>query len=93
MFADKKKVQTLMEKKKAILVDMRSPILFRDDNIEGAVNLPLRNLINTLTLERDKSRPVILFGLNPDDTDLKSGVNYSENLGFVTYTTDVRQFR
>lgn len=93
MFADKDRVKTLLEKKNAILVDMRSPVMFRDENVAGSVNWPLRNLVNNLTLERNKTKPVILFGLNPDDVDLKSGVTYSENLGFETYVTDVRQLR
>lgn len=91
MFANREKVAQLLAKG-ALLVDMRSPILFRDSHIEGSVNLPLRNLINTLTLERNKKRNVILFGLSTDDPELTSGVSYAGNLGFTTYVTDVREF-
>ena len=94
-FANKATVERLMSKKNAMLVDMRSPIHFRDMPVKGAVNLPLRNLINTLTnlTAKDKSRktPVILFGLNSNDPEVKAGVNSSENLGFTTYITDYNQ--
>lgn len=92
-FLTKDKVKTMMETKKAMLVDMRSPVQFRDDPIPGAVNLPLRNLTNTLMLAKDKSKPVIIFGVRSDDTDVKMGVTYAENLSFDTYVTDLRQLR
>ena len=94
MFADKTKVATLIENNNAILIDMRDAVTFRDFKIEGSINLPsVRTLTNYLMLEKDKKRPVILFASNPDDEDLKAGINYSENLGFTTYITDVRQLR
>lgn len=91
-FANKDKVQTLLSKK-ALLVDMRSPVHFRDSAIKGSVNLPLRNLVNTLITIKDKKTAVILFGLNSNDPEVKSGVTYSENLGFDTYVTDLRQLQ
>lgn len=88
-FANKEKVQTLISSKNAMLVDMRSPVQFRDSPISGAVNLPLRNLVNTLMTIKDKTRPVILFG---EETDVKMGVTYTENLSFENiYITDVKQ--
>jgi len=78
-FANKEKVQTLINSKNAMLVDMRSPVQFRDSPVPGAVNLPLRNLTNTLITIKDKKRPVILFG---EHTDVKMGITYAENLSF-----------
>lgn len=92
-FATKEKVKTLITTKNAMLVDMRSPIHFRDDPVANSVNLPLRNLTNTLMLEKDKTRPVIIFGLTSVDPELKSGVTYGENLGFEVYITDLHQLR
>jgi hypothetical protein len=91
-FANKEKIQTLVGKK-AIVVDMRSPIRFRDDPIPNTVNWPLRNLSNNLLLEKKKDRPVILFSGTTDDSDLKMGVVYSENLGFDTYITDIKNLK
>lgn len=91
-FANKEKIQTLVGKK-AIVVDMRSPVQFRDDTIPNTVNWPLRNLTNNLTLEKKKDRPVILFSTSTDDSELKMGVVYAENLGFDTYITDVKNLK
>lgn len=89
-FANREKVKTLIEKKNAMLVDMRSPVQFRDTPIPGAVNLPLRNLVNTLVLVKNKKIPVILFGNGNADPDVKAGITYSENYGFDTYVTDYK---
>lgn len=89
-FANKEKVQALINSKNAMLVDMRSPVQFRDSSIPGAVNLPLRNLTNTLMTVKDKTRPVILFG---EATDVKMGITYAENLSFENiYVTNMREF-
>jgi len=90
-FADKTKVKELVEKKKALLVDMRSPVQFRDTPVQGSVNLPLRNLANELVKIKDKKQPIILFGSGNNDPDVKAGITYSENLGFDTYVTDHKQ--
>lgn len=96
-FANRDTVQTLITKKNALLVDMRTPVQFRDMPVAGSVNLPLRNLINMLTTltGKDKKRktPVILFGNGSNDPEVKSGVTYSENLGFQTYVTDYNQIK
>ena len=92
-FANKELVKTLVEKKKALLVDMRSPVHFRDTPIAGAVNLPLRNLVNELVKIRDKTKPVILFGVGNNDPEVKAGITYSENFGFDTYVADHKQLR
>jgi hypothetical protein len=78
---------------RAILVDMRSPVEFRDSKVTNAINLPLRNLVNHLTLIRDKSIPVVLFCADREDEELKMGGKYSENLGFDTYYTDLKQLQ
>lgn len=93
-FATKEKVQALITQKKGMLIDMRSPIHFRDDPIVGAVNLPLRAMVNNLMTIKDKKKPIVLFGLTSSDPDLKSGVTYAENLSFEeVYITDLRQLK
>ena len=93
-FATKEKLKTLLASNKATLVDMRSPVQFRDDPISGAVNLPLRNLVNSLVLMKDKKKPLILFGIDPKDSDVKTGVTYAENLCFENiYVTDLKQLK
>lgn len=90
-FANKEKVQELVSTKSAMLVDMRSPVQFRDMPIQGAVNLPLRNLSNALIAltAKDKKRktPIVLFGVGNNDLEVKSGIVYVEDLGFECYVT------
>lgn len=66
----------------AFLVDMRSPVAFRNGSIPGAVNLPLRNFLNTIT-NMDKSRGLILFSDELADDNITSGVRYAMQLGFT----------
>ena len=69
-------------KKGALLADVRSPVAFRDGHIAGAVNLPLRNLVNKLTA-LPKSTKVILYSESLTDVDLTQGYKYAEQLGFT----------
>ena len=79
-FANKKKVDSLLEKG-ATLIDLRSPVSFRDGTIEGAKNLPLSNFINSL-LKFDKKTAIILIVDNVDDADLKTVDTYANQLGY-----------
>lgn len=77
--------------KGAMLVDMRSPVDFRDGTIKGAVNLPLRNFVNKLA-SFNKKQKIVIFGRNITDEDLKIAFNYAERLGFVNvFVTEYRQ--
>ena len=66
----------------AIIVDMRSPVSFRDGHIEGAVNLPLKKFTNLLMTTPDKKKKIIIYGMNTNDEDIIHGFKYSEKLGF-----------
>lgn len=83
----KKRAMTLVEKG-AKLVDMRTPVHFRDSHIEGAVNLPLRNFVNTaMGWKRDTK--IVLYGVTSTDSDLQQASNYAEQMGFTEiYATD-----
>lgn len=56
---NKKKLNELLEKG-AALIDMRTPVDFRDSSISGSKNLPLRNFINYMQ-KHDKKVPIILI--------------------------------
>lgn len=77
----KSKAEALV-KAGAFLVDMRSPVAFRDGHVTGAVNLPLRNFVNRI-MGMDKSKKIIIYGDSVDDADLKHGNTYAETLGFA----------
>ena len=78
----KKKAFELINKG-AMLIDLRSPVDFRDGTITGAVNLPLKNFTNKL-MGFDKKKKYVLIGKTVEDTDLKAAVNYAEQLGIET---------
>ncbi len=83
----KEKAKKLIDKG-AILVDMRSPVSFRDGHITGAVNLPLKNFTNLL-MKTDRKKTIIIYGDTYEDADLAHGFNYAEQLGFGTvFATD-----
>ena len=71
----------------ALLVDMRSPIAFRDGTVTGSVNLPLRNLLNKLTGMNRKTN-VIIFGQTESDDDVVAGINYAARMGFNVFVSD-----
>lgn len=78
----KVKLEQLMKKKKKVyLVDMRSPVSFRDGHVDGAINLPLRNFVNALIgLQRDTI--IVAYGQYVNDSDLGVGLNYAQEMGF-----------
>ncbi len=73
---------TQLVQKGATLVDMRSPVSFRDGHVQGAVNLPLKNFTNLLMMTADKKSKFVLYGSTTKDPDILHGVNYAEQLGF-----------
>lgn len=78
---DKETFDKVSGRGEVLVVDVRSPVDFRNGNIEGSVNLPLRNLINTIT-PLDRKTKLIMYGATLNDEDLTSGVNYAAQLGF-----------
>ena len=64
-----------------MVVDIRSPVEFRNGNISGSVNLPFKNFINELG-RIDKSKRIVIYSSTMDDKDLNMGVNYAFGMGF-----------
>jgi hypothetical protein len=79
-FANKSKVNALLDKG-GQLVDLRSPVDFRNGTFGTAKNLPLKNFINTF-LKFDKAKPIVLIVNFVDDDDLKTVDMYAAQLGF-----------
>jgi 3-mercaptopyruvate sulfurtransferase SseA len=79
-FANKNKVKTLMDKG-AVMIDLRTPVDFRNGTIPGAKNLPLKNFINSF-LKFDKAKPIVLIVNFVDDADLKTVNTYADQLGY-----------
>lgn len=78
---NKEKAEQLVNKG-AMLVDMRSPVDFRDGSIKGATNLPLKNFLNKI-VGLNRKQKFVLFAKSIDDADLKNAINYAEQLGFT----------
>ena len=92
MFAksvDKKSVAKLVESG-AMLVDMRSPVAFRNGSVDKSVNLPLRNLLNQLT-GMNRKQKIVVFGDTEGDEDVVAGVNYAVGMGFTVYVSDYKR--
>lgn len=89
-----KEKATQLISKGATLVDMRSPVSFRDGHIQGAVNLPLKNFTNMLMATPNKEAKFVLYGHTTQDADILHGMNYAEQLGFSNmYVTDYETLR
>lgn len=65
--------------KGALLVDLRSPVAFRDGTIKGAVNLPFKNFLNRL-LSIKPTDKVIIFSDKYNDSDVKDVLSYADQL-------------
>ena len=77
-----KRAKTLIEKG-AKLIDVRSPILFRDGTIPGAINIPTGRLHELVTFP--KNVKYIFFGQSSTDPDLKILLNYASQLFVDVY--------
>ena len=80
--------------KGAILVDMRTPVAFRDGHVAESQNLPLKQFTNLLMKTSDKKKSIIVYGDSVDDADLKIGINYATQLGFSqVYVSDYKTLK
>lgn len=87
---NKEKVFQLVGKG-ALLIDLRSPVDFRDGSIAGATNLPLKNFLNKI-VGLNRKQKLVIFSEGIDDPDLKSATNYAEQLGFSDlFVTEYKQ--
>jgi rhodanese-related sulfurtransferase len=78
---DRETFDRILSRGESLLVDVRSPVEFRNGNVDGSVNLPLRNFINKIT-SLDRKTKLVMYGSTLEDGDLTSGVNYAAQLGF-----------
>ncbi len=78
---NKQKLEQLVSKG-ALLVDMRSPVDYRNAHIDGAVNLPLKNFTNKI-MGMPRTTTIVVYSGAASDPDLMSGINYAEIMGFT----------
>ena len=77
----KEKMKQLVSKG-AFLVDMRSPVDYRNAHVSGAVNLPLLNFTNKI-MGMPKTTAIVIYSDSSNDAVLSQGVNYAEVMGFT----------
>ncbi|PPD55298.1 MAG: hypothetical protein CTY12_01445 [Methylotenera sp.] len=84
---DKKRAEQLVEKG-ALLIDVRDPVSFRDGSLKNAINLPLVNMSQLMT--KDKNTKLIFFGKSKSDNELQLALSYAVQLKFehVLYIND-----
>ena len=78
------KAKKLVEKG-GLLIDVRSPVLYRDGTLPNAINVSLRN-VSTL-FKHPKQTSFILFGETDDDEDVKAAGNYLVQFGYTNVFT------
>lgn len=72
----------------AMLIDMRSPVAFRDGHVTGAVNLPFRNFLNTIQ-KYDRKQKFVIYSTSVQDDDICHGTMYADGLGYANiFVTD-----
>lgn len=77
---NKERTHKLVDKG-ALLVDLRSPVDFRDGAIKGSVNLPLKNFTNKL-IGLNRNQKIVLISKSITDPDVKTACGYADQLGF-----------
>lgn len=75
-----RRAQQLVEKG-AMLIDMSSPVSYRDGSLPGAVNMSLRQLSSLI--REPKSKTLIFFGESEDDGTLQAAIKYAYQFGFT----------
>jgi rhodanese-related sulfurtransferase len=65
--------------KGAKLIDIRSPVAFRDGSIPGAINMPFKNFLNFLIGMKPNDK-VIIFSERYSDQDVKDVLKYATQL-------------
>ncbi len=77
--------QQLAHKRGGMLVDVRSPVKYRDRTLPNAVNISCRAVSSLLKYPRTTN--LVLFGESDNDKDIEIVATYAAQLGFVNIFT------
>ena len=82
-------LKTLLTKKpNAVVVDLRSPVQFRDWNYPRSINAATMTVLSTMQ-RYPKTTPIVLYGESSKDTTLNISANYLEQMGYTEiYSTE-----
>lgn len=67
----------------AIIIDIRSPVLFAKENIPNSVNMPLRNISQLMKIGKNKK--ILFISSNDNDPELIQVKNYAEQMNIESY--------
>lgn len=67
----------------AVVVDIRSPVLYSKDHLENSINIPLRNISQLMTIGKNKK--ILFVSSNDKDLELQQVKNYSEQMNVESY--------
>jgi len=65
----------------AFLIDVRTPVQFRDGTLPNAINVSLRNVSSLF--KHPKNTNFVLFGETDDDENVKAAGNYLIQFGYT----------
>ena len=71
--------EKLINERNHKVLDVRSPVLYRDGTIFEAPNAPLRNFITEFIRVRKDTNKIILVGSKDEQSDLDSCIRYANS--------------
>lgn len=72
-------LETLVKDKNHALIDVRSPVDYRDGTLFDAPNSAVRNFITVFSNLRKNTSKFILIGSEEDTSDLEACIRYANN--------------
>lgn len=70
----------LVEERGYSVMDVRTPVAYRDGTLFNAPNAPLRNFVAEFIKTRRENNKIILVGSKNDTTDLEVSIKYANNV-------------
>lgn len=77
--ADYNFVYKLIDERKHKILDVRSPVLYRDGTLFEAPNAPVRNFTTEFAKVRKDTNKIILIGSREDTSDLEACIRYANS--------------
>lgn len=92
---DKSFLEKLVNERKYTILDVRSPVDYRDGTLLGATNAPLRNFTMEFMKARRETNKIIILGSKEDPSNIEVSIRYantvpnpdskSTNMSYVFY--------
>lgn len=73
-------LQKLVKERNYAVMDVRTPIQYRDGTLLDAPSAPLRNFTMEFIKTRKNTNKIVLIGSKEDPSDLESSIKYAINI-------------